>query len=169
MSEKILTERGLVVRHSLVELIEHWALALSGLILFFSGMFELPMANRYYITSLPGLGWSGDFITSLYIHYAASVVFVAVGLFHVVYHGLRGDTGLIPVKGMPVNRLPSSRAFSVRRRASFPQISAGAAPGLCGDGLDHRPTHHFGPCQDIQEHLCPGPVADSCPYRYVDP
>ena len=99
MDEKILTEKGLVVRHGIVELIEHWAVAISGLILFITGMFELPMANRYYITSIPGLTWSGDFITSLYIHYAAAVVFTTAGIFHLVYHGLCGENSLIPRKG----------------------------------------------------------------------
>jgi cytochrome b subunit of formate dehydrogenase len=99
MDEKILTEKGLVVRHGIVELIEHWAIAISGLILFITGMFELPMANRYYITSIPGLTWSGDFITSLYIHYAAAILFTTAGTFHLVYHGLRGENSLIPRKG----------------------------------------------------------------------
>ena len=99
MSEKILQEKGLVVRHSRVELIEHWALALSGLALLISGIFELPMANRYYLTSVPGLSWSGNFITSLYVHYVASVVFIGAALFHVVYHGLLGDRGMLPRRG----------------------------------------------------------------------
>jgi cytochrome b subunit of formate dehydrogenase len=99
MDEKILREKGRVVRHSIVELIEHWAIALSGLVLVLSGMFEMPMANRYYISSLPGLAWSADFIVSLKVHYAASIVFVAAALFHAVYHGLRGDRGMIPRKG----------------------------------------------------------------------
>lgn len=99
MSEKILKERGLVVRHSLIELVEHWAIALSGLVLLITGIFELPMANRYYITSLPGLGWSGDFIKSLYIHYAASVVFIAAAVFHLLYHGIRGEGGMLPKRG----------------------------------------------------------------------
>jgi cytochrome b subunit of formate dehydrogenase len=99
MDEKILREKGCVVRHSIVELIEHWAIALSGLVLVLSGMFEMPMANRYYISSLPGLAWSADFIVSLKVHYAASIVFVAAALFHAVYHGLRGDRGMIPRKG----------------------------------------------------------------------
>ncbi len=99
MSEKILKERGLVVRHSLIELVEHWAIALSGLVLLITGIFELPMANRYYITSLPGLGWSGDFIKSLYIHYAASVVFIAAAVFHLLYHGIRGEGGMLPKPG----------------------------------------------------------------------
>ncbi|HQP30540.1 MAG TPA: cytochrome b/b6 domain-containing protein [Deltaproteobacteria bacterium] len=90
---------ALVVRHHAIELIEHWAIAISGLILFLTGMFELPMANRYYVTSVPGLGWSGDFLTSLNVHYAAAVVFIIACVFHVVYHGLRGETGMLPKQG----------------------------------------------------------------------
>ena len=99
MTEGIDREKGLVVRHSVVELIEHWAIALSGLALLVSGFFQMPTANRYYITSVPGLSWSGDFFVSLYVHYAASVVFIAAAFFHLVYHGMRGDKGMIPQKG----------------------------------------------------------------------
>jgi len=99
MVDKILTEKNLVSRHSMLELAEHWLIAISGLILFFTGMFELPMSNRYYISSVPGLAWSADFITSLYIHYFAAIIFIAAGLFHLVYHGIRGENGMIPQKG----------------------------------------------------------------------
>lgn len=99
MAEKNLTEKNLVVRHSALELIEHWAIALSGLILLLTGIFELPVGKRYYIINVPGLGWSADYITSLYLHYAAAVVFSAAALFHVFYHGLRGEKGLMPQKG----------------------------------------------------------------------
>jgi len=96
MSDRILPEKGLVVRHGIVEIVEHWAIAISGLVLLATGMFELPMANRYYITSLPGLGWSGDFIKALYIHYAASVIFITASVFHLLYHGIRGERGMLP-------------------------------------------------------------------------
>jgi cytochrome b subunit of formate dehydrogenase len=99
MAEQILAHKNLVVRHSRLELMEHWAIAISGLILLFTGIFELPVAKRYYIISVPGLGWSADFITSLYLHYAAAFVFSAVGIFHLAYHGLRGEKGLLPQKG----------------------------------------------------------------------
>jgi cytochrome b subunit of formate dehydrogenase len=99
MAEKILLEKELVVRHGAIELIEHWAIAVSGLILLLTGIFELPVAKRYYIITVPGLGWSADFITSLYLHYAAALVFTAAGMFHLFYHGLRGEKGLIPQKG----------------------------------------------------------------------
>lgn len=99
MAEQILSEKNLVVRHSLLELTEHWAIAISGLLLLFTGIFELPVAKRYYIITVPGLGWSADFITSLYIHYAAALVFTAAGIFHLAYHGFRGEQGMIPRKG----------------------------------------------------------------------
>jgi cytochrome b subunit of formate dehydrogenase len=92
-------EKNRVVRHSAVELAEHWTLAISGLVLLLSGLFELPLAARYRITAIPGFAWSGDFITSLSVHYAASVVFIAAAFFHLLYHGLLKDRGLIPRKG----------------------------------------------------------------------
>ena len=99
MSIAINEEKNRIVRHGSLELAEHWALALSGLVLLLSGMFELPMAARYKITAIPGFAWSGDFIASLSIHYIASVVFIAAAFFHLVYHGLLNDRGLIPRKG----------------------------------------------------------------------
>jgi len=99
MSESILEDKNRVVRHGRIELVEHWAIALSGLLLLLSGLFELPMASRYRITAIPGFSWSGDFITSLSVHYAASVVFIAASLFHLLYHGLAGERELLPQKG----------------------------------------------------------------------
>lgn len=99
MTEKILHEKNLVVRHKVIELIEHWAIALSGLVLFLTGMFELPMSKRYYISSLPGLAWSANYITSLYLHYIAAVIFTFAAIFHVFYHSLRKEKGLLPQKG----------------------------------------------------------------------
>ena len=99
MDDKILTDKNLVVRHSGLSLAEHWAIAISGLILLLTGIFELPVAKRYYIITVPGLGWSADFITSLYLHYAAAFVFTLAGLFHLAYHGLGGEKGMIPQKG----------------------------------------------------------------------
>jgi len=99
MSDRIVREQNRVIRHSVIELAEHWAVALSGLALLVSGMFQLPMGSRYYINSIPGLAWSADYMVSLNVHYAASIVFVTAALFHAVYHGLRGDRGLMPRKG----------------------------------------------------------------------
>lgn len=99
MSRRKETNQELVRRHNILEIMEHWAVALSGLVLVATGLFELPIATRYYITDMPGMAWAGDFIFSLQIHYAASVVFVTAALFHVVYRSLNGHTGMLPKRG----------------------------------------------------------------------
>ena len=99
MEEKIIKDKSAVLRHSPVELAEHWLLAISGLLLIFSGFGELPMYKRYMVTQIPGLGWAGDFFINLKIHYLAGIVFVSIMVFHALYHGWLGHQGLIPRKG----------------------------------------------------------------------
>jgi copper ion binding protein len=99
MQERIIKNGKAVLRHSPIELAEHWILAISGLLLIFSGFGELPMYKRYMVTQVPGLGWAGDFFINLKIHYLAGIVFVSVMVFHALYHGWIGHQGLIPRRG----------------------------------------------------------------------
>jgi len=99
MTDRIIEAKGVVVRHGIVELLEHWLLGLSGIVLIVSGLFQMPMPRRYYIIDIPGMAWSGDFMVTLQIHYIAAVVFIAVCLFHVVYHGMLGHTTMLPKRG----------------------------------------------------------------------
>jgi copper ion binding protein len=99
MEERIIRGREAVLRHSPIELAEHWLLAISGLLLIFSGFGELPMYKRYMVTEIPGLGWAGDFFINLKIHYLAGIVFISIMVFHALYHGWVGHQGLIPRKG----------------------------------------------------------------------
>ena len=99
MQEGIIKEKGIVLRHSPIELAEHWLLAISGLLLIFSGFGELPMYKRYMVTEIPGMGWAGDFFINLKIHYLAGIVFVSIMVFHALYHGWLRHQGLIPRKG----------------------------------------------------------------------
>jgi len=95
----MISEREAVLRHSPVELAEHWLLAISGLLLIFSGFGELPMYKRYMVTQIPGFGWAGDFFIQLKLHYLAGILFVSVMVFHAIYHGWLGHQGLIPRRG----------------------------------------------------------------------
>jgi len=99
MKERISEDKKVILRHSSIELIEHWALAISGFILIFSGFGELPMYKRYMVTQIPGLGWAGDFFINLKIHYLAGIVFVSIMVFHAIYHGWLGHQGLLLKKG----------------------------------------------------------------------
>jgi formate dehydrogenase gamma subunit len=99
MDDRILREQNAVRRHSAIEIAEHWLIAISGLVLLFSGFGEFPMYKRYMVTEIPGLSWAGDFWIHLQIHYLAAIVFVAAIVFHIVYHLISGHSGLLPRKG----------------------------------------------------------------------
>ena len=99
MEERIIMEREVVLRHSPIELAEHWLLAISGLLLIFSGFGELPMYKRFMVTQIPGLSWAGDFFINLKIHYLSGIVFFSIMVFHAIYHGWLGHQGLLPRKG----------------------------------------------------------------------
>ncbi|WP_012624182.1 4Fe-4S dicluster domain-containing protein [Desulfovibrio falkowii] len=49
-----------------------------ALILGFTGMMQMPIAARYGLTRLPGMGWTGNFYTTLNIHYVAGAVLIAL-------------------------------------------------------------------------------------------
>ncbi|MDX9821125.1 MAG: cytochrome b/b6 domain-containing protein [Syntrophales bacterium] len=99
MTDRILHEDNAVLRHSGIEIAEHWAVAISGIFLLFSGFGEFPMYKRYMVTSIPGFSWAGDFWIHLKIHYIAAIVFTSAIAFHILHHGLLGDRGLLPRRG----------------------------------------------------------------------
>jgi cytochrome b subunit of formate dehydrogenase len=90
---------GTVARHPAAVRATHWAAALSGMALLFSGMGQLPMFRRYNIVLLPGLGWSDDFEIHLIIHYVAAAVFSAAVIFHIVFHMRRREFSALPRRG----------------------------------------------------------------------
>lgn len=89
-----------IKRHSVIEMIEHWTLAISGILLLFTGIGELPLYKRYYfILQIPGLGWAGDYFIHLKLHYVFATFFVAAVVFHLIYHGLLNHRSLVPKRG----------------------------------------------------------------------
>jgi len=90
---------GKIKRHPFIEILEHWILAISGIVLIFTGLGCLPLFKRYYIAEIPGLAWTGDFNTVTTVHYIASIFFVMVVFFHIFYHSIRGEFGLMPKRG----------------------------------------------------------------------
>ncbi len=135
-----------VRRHSVLVRVEHWVVALSGLVLLFSGIGQLPMYQRYGLTKIPGLGWSGDFLLQLWIHYAAAAVFMAAVAFHVVYHALLRETAIVPRRGdvresvriilatFGLGDEPKSDKFLAEQRIAYATIG-GAAVLLIASGM----------------------------------
>ncbi|MDF1535293.1 MAG: cytochrome b/b6 domain-containing protein [bacterium] len=90
---------GYVVRHSFLVMMQHWLVALSGLVLLFSGFGQMPLYKRYMLNEVPGLGWVSDFILQFEIHMVAAAVFTFAGIFHLVYHYIEGGRSILPMKG----------------------------------------------------------------------
>lgn len=88
-----------VIRHSLTVRLTHWTVALSGILLLFSGFGQLPMYKRYNIVKIPGLWWSDNFEITLLMHYVAAAVFTAAVIFHLVYHYRRREFSVFPRRG----------------------------------------------------------------------
>ena len=42
---------------------------------------QLPVASRYGIAKVPGLTWTGDFYTTLNVHYILAALLLALGLY----------------------------------------------------------------------------------------
>lgn len=88
-----------VLRHSLTVRMSHWIIAVTGVILLFSGFMQLPMGKRYNIVKIPGLSWAGDFEITLLIHYISGAIFAAAVFFHMVYHLKRKEFAIMPKAG----------------------------------------------------------------------
>lgn len=92
-------EEGYVVRHSILVMMQHWLVAISGLVLLFSGFGQLPVYKRYMLNQVPGFAWASDFILQFEIHMAAAAIFTFAGIFHLVYHYIEGGRSIMPIKG----------------------------------------------------------------------
>ena len=92
-----------ILRQSAQNRAVHWGVAISIFGLIFTGILQMPVAKRYFLTEVPGLKWSGDFIFSLNLHYffAATLIFFAV--FHAVFHSMRSQFDIFPRRGDGIN------------------------------------------------------------------
>jgi hypothetical protein len=58
-----------------------------GVILFFTlltGFAQMPIFDRYYVSSVPGLGWLAQFFVTHLIHYGMAALLVGLGAYAVV-------------------------------------------------------------------------------------
>lgn len=88
-----------VVRHSRVVRLCHWAIAVSGLLLTFTGIGFMPLYGRFYLNVLPGMAWVSNFNIQIVLHYLGAMLFMAAGVFHLLYHLKRREFSLLPRRG----------------------------------------------------------------------
>jgi cytochrome b subunit of formate dehydrogenase len=91
--------KATVLRHTWAVRLAHWTIAISGIVLLFSGFGQLPMYKRYNVVKIPGLEWSGDYAITYTMHMGAAFFFGAAILFHIIYHASRKEFIALPKKG----------------------------------------------------------------------
>lgn len=99
MADKILAEENKVKRHGFHARFVHWTVAVSTLLLIFTGIGQMPMYKRYMVDQLPALGWTSNYSITLAIHYWAAAALVLAVVYHLVFHGLRRDFDILPRRG----------------------------------------------------------------------
>jgi len=130
-TDMIHPEDGSVVRHSVLVQIQHWLIAISGLVLLFTGFGQLPVYKRYMLYKVPGFSWTTDFILNYNLHMIAALVFTFAAIFHLVYHYIEGGRSIMPMKGdvkesfliikamLTGKEEPPSRKFLAEQRLAY--------------------------------------------------
>ena len=55
-----------------------WIYILTFIVMAFTGFGQMPIFKRYYISDIPGMGWSADFYMTHYIHYIGAIFLFAL-------------------------------------------------------------------------------------------
>ena len=54
-----------------------WIFIATFIVMAFTGFGQMPIFKRYYISDIPGMGWSADFYLTHYIHYVGAIFLFA--------------------------------------------------------------------------------------------
>jgi len=54
---------------------------LAAVVALFTGFGNMPLWGRYYVSDVPGLGWSGNFIVNVNVHILAGSLLLGIGVF----------------------------------------------------------------------------------------
>lgn len=55
-------------------------------IVLFTGFGNMPIYKRYYISNLPGLGWSSNFYVNLNVHYVVGALLLGMGAYFLLLY-----------------------------------------------------------------------------------
>ena len=66
----------------------------------FTGFGNMPIYKRYYISAIPGLGWSGNFYVNLNVHYISGALLLGLAVyFSFIYLKTRTSRGRLTTTG----------------------------------------------------------------------
>ena len=67
-----------------------WIYILTFTVMAFTGLGQMPIFKRYYISDIPGMGWSADFYLTHYIHYLGAIFLIGFIAYIIVDYILSG-------------------------------------------------------------------------------
>ena len=78
-----------------------WIFWVSLSISIYTGFGNLPLYGRYYVADIPGLGWSRNFYSNLYVHYLSGAAILAVSTYYIAdYQQHRSKVARITITGI---------------------------------------------------------------------
>jgi hypothetical protein len=67
-----------------------WLYILTFTVMAFTGFGQMPIFKRYYVSDIPGMGWSADFYLTHYIHYLGAIFLIGLIAYIIVDYILSG-------------------------------------------------------------------------------
>ena len=67
-----------------------WVYIMILVVMGFTGFGQMPIFKRYYVSDIPGMGWSADFYLTHYIHYLGAIFLLGLLSYVVLDYLLRG-------------------------------------------------------------------------------
>ena len=61
-----------------------WLFGALFVLMVFTGLAQMPIFKRYYVSDIPGMGWSADFYLTHYIHYLGATLMLALIAFVII-------------------------------------------------------------------------------------
>lgn len=99
MADKLMPEKKTVYRHGFSVRFVHWTVALSSLLLIFSGIGQMPVYKRYMFDRLPGMAWTSDYAITVSLHYWAAALLMLGVAYHIIFHVIRHEYDILPKRG----------------------------------------------------------------------
>lgn len=112
-----------------------------GLILFFiilTGFAQMPIFERYYVSSVPGLGWLAQFFVTHLIHYALAALLLGLGAYAAVdfFVSRRQGRARAVSPARMARLMPGIRHPAVAKKASAVRLTgSGWVRAACLAGL----------------------------------
>jgi hypothetical protein len=67
-----------------------WLYILTFTVMAFTGFGQMPIFKRYYVSDIPGMGWSADFYLTHYVHYLGAIFLIGLIAYIIVDYILSG-------------------------------------------------------------------------------